>query len=148
LAEAIERQLDPDGRLLDQASPRLHATRRQIQLLRAELERRLTALLDSPTLAPVLQDRYVTVRHGRYVVPVRGDARRAVRGIVHDRSASGATLFVEPEAVIDLNNQLAQRALEERDEEQRLLQALTDHVRAELPALEALVEGVGGLDLA
>jgi DNA mismatch repair protein MutS2 len=148
LAAAIEHQLDPEGRLLDRASPRLGAVRRQIQRLRAELEARLEALLDSPALAPVLQERYVTVRNGRYVVPVRGDARRAIRGIVHDRSGSGATLFVEPDQVLDLNNQLTQRALEERDEERRLLQALTRQLRAELPALEALVEAVGALDLA
>jgi DNA mismatch repair protein MutS2 len=148
LAAAIEHDLDPDGRLTDRASPRLRALRRQIQLLRAELQKRLEALLDSAVLAPALQERYVTVRNGRYVLPVRGDARRAVRGIVHDRSQSGATLFIEPEAVVDLNNQLTQRELEERDEELRLLGILTARVRADRPALEALVDGLAHLDLA
>ncbi|HSD66042.1 MAG TPA: endonuclease MutS2, partial [Vicinamibacteria bacterium] len=148
LAAAIAHDLDPDGRLLDRASPRLRAVRREMQRLRAELQSRLETLLDSPLLAPALQERYVTVRNGRYVLPVRGDARRAVRGIVHDRSASGATLFVEPDDVIDLNNQLTQRGLEERDEEVRLLRELTDRVRAALPDLEALLDGVGALDLA
>jgi DNA mismatch repair protein MutS2 len=148
LAAAIDHQLDADGRLLDRASPRLRAIRRQIQTVRAELEQRVERLLDSPAIAPTLQERYVTVRNGRYVVPVRDDARRAVRGIVHDRSASGATLFVEPEAVIDLNNQLIQRGLEERDEEAALLAELTRQVHAHLPELEGLVAGLGALDLA
>jgi DNA mismatch repair protein MutS2 len=147
LAALLAHHLDPDGRLRDDASPRLRALRRQVQALRADLQLRLERLLDSPALAPALQERYVTLRNGRYVVPVREDARRAVRGIVHDRSQSGATLFVEPEAVIDLNNQLTQRALEERAEEQRILRDLTGRVREARPALEALVDGLAGLDL-
>ncbi|MBI3458199.1 MAG: endonuclease MutS2 [Candidatus Rokubacteria bacterium] len=148
LATAITHDLDGDGRLLDRASPRLRTIRRQIQSLRGELQTRLEALLESSALAPALQERYVTLRNGRYVLPVRGDARRAVRGIVHDRSSSGATLFVEPDEVIDLNNQLTQRSLEERDEERRLLRELTRRVQAGLPDLETLVEGLGALDLA
>ncbi len=148
LAAAIAHHLDADGRLLDRASPRLRTLRRQIQALRAELTGRLERLLDSAAVAPALQERYVTVRNGRYVLPVRDDARRAVRGIVHDRSASGATLFIEPDEVIDLNNQLIQGGLEERDEEQRLLAELTARVHGELPELETLVAVLGALDLA
>jgi DNA mismatch repair protein MutS2 len=148
LAAAIEHQLDPDGRLLDRASPRLRAIRRQLQALRGEIETRLTRLLDRADIAAALQDRYVTVRNGRSVLPVRGDARRAVRGIVHDRSGSGATLFVEPEEVVELNNQITQRGLEERDEELRLLTELTAEVHARLPELSRLVDGLGSLDLA
>jgi DNA mismatch repair protein MutS2 len=148
LAAAIEHQLDPDGRLLDRASPRLRAIRGHLHALRREIEARLTRLLDRADIAPALQERYVTVRNGRSVLPVRGDARRAVRGIVHDRSGSGATLFVEPEEVVELNNQLVQRALEERDEELRLLTELTAQVHASLPELSRLVDGLGALDLA
>ena len=148
LAATLACALDPDGRLRDEASPRLHAIRRQLQRLRTTLQARLETLLLDPTLAAALQDRYVTVRNGRYVVPVRDEARRTLRGIVHDRSASGATLFVEPEAVIELNNQLTQRTLEEREEERRLLSELTREVRAHLAQLDALVDGLGALDLA
>ncbi|HLE83752.1 MAG TPA: endonuclease MutS2, partial [Thermoanaerobaculia bacterium] len=148
LVAAIEHHLDAEGRLLDRASPRLRGLRRQIQALRTELEVRIERLLDHPAIAPALQDRYVTVRNGRYVLPVRGDARRAVRGIVHDRSGSGATLFVEPDEIVDLNNQLTQRTLEERDEELRLLAELTAQVHARLPELATLVEALATLDLA
>jgi DNA mismatch repair protein MutS2 len=147
LARTLREALDPDGRLTDRASPRLRALRRQITALRADLQARVERLLDSPAIAPALQERYVTVRNGRYVVPVRDDARRAVRGIIHDRSQSGATVFVEPEETIPLNNELTRLCLEERDEELRVLAELTDGVRTALPALTRLVEGLGALDL-
>ena len=144
---ALHDALDPDGRLTDRASPRLRALRRQIATLRADLQARVERLLDHPAVQPALQERYVTVRNGRYVIPVRDDARRGVRGIIHDRSQSGATVFVEPEETIPLNNELTRVCLEERDEELRLLAELTDGVRRILPALQELVEGLGDLDL-
>ena len=147
LAGTLHDSLDPDGRLTDRASPRLRALRRQITTLRAELQTRVERLLDHPGVQPALQERYVTVRNGRYVIPVRDDARRAVRGIIHDRSQSGATVFVEPEETIPLNNELTRLCLLERDEEQRILGELTDAVRHVLPALAELVEGLGALDL-
>jgi DNA mismatch repair protein MutS2 len=147
LARTLHEALDPDGRLTDRASPRLRALRRQITTLRAELQARVERLLDHPAVVPALQERYVTLRNGRYVIPVRDDARRAVRGIIHDRSQSGATVFVEPEETIPLNNELTRLCLEERDEEQRVLGELTDRVRHVLPALAELVEGLGALDL-
>lgn len=147
LARTLHDALDPEGRLTDRASPRLRALRRQITTLRADLQARVERLLDHPAVTPALQERYVTLRNGRYVIPVRDDARRAVRGIIHDRSQSGATVFVEPEETIPLNNELTRLGLEERDEEQRVLGELTDAVRRVLPALAELVEGLGALDL-
>lgn len=148
LLEALGAALDPAGGLRDEASPRLRAIRRRLQTVRDEVQERLRTLLDDPATAPALQERYVTLRNGRYVLPVREEARRVVRGIVHDRSASGATLFIEPEGIIDLNNELVQLALEERDEEARILRALTRRARAHLPELEALAVGLAALDLA
>jgi DNA mismatch repair protein MutS2 len=147
LASTLHEALDPDGRLTDRASPRLRALRRQITMLRADLQARVERLLDHPAVLHALQERYVTLRNGRYVIPVRDEARRAVRGIIHDRSQSGATVFVEPEETIPLNNELTRLCLEERDEEQRVLSELTDAVRRVLPALAELVEGLGALDL-
>ena len=147
LGESLTKALEPDGRLHDDASPRLRALRRQVTQLRADLAARLERLLDRKDIAACLQERYVTVRHGRYVLPIRAEAQRGVRGIVHDHSQSGATVFVEPAEVVDLNNQLTQRLLEERDEEQRLLALLTAAVRAQAPALHALVAGLAALDV-
>src|SRR5262249_7771516 len=107
----------------------------------------LEAYFQSPSAESIFQERYVTVRHGRYVLPVRAEAKSRFRGIVHDRSQSGATLFVEPEGAVDANNDLVQSAREEESEVLRVLAALTDAVRADLPDLTDLVDGIGHLDL-
>ncbi len=143
----LTRSLTPDGTLTDEASPRLRQIRRALREQREQIVKALEALFSAPGAEATFQERYVTIRHGRYVVPVRAEARPRLRGIVHDRSQSGATLFVEPERVVELNNDLVQTAREEEAECARILLALTDEVRRSLPELEALVEGIGELDL-
>ncbi len=147
LHDLLSRSLTPEGTLTDDASPRLRAIRKRIRDQRVEIVKVLEALFHSPGADLIFQDRYVTLRHGRYVVPVRAEALPRLRGIVHDRSQSGVTLFVEPERVVELNNDLVQTVREEEAECARILQALTDEVRGNLPELEALVEGIGDLDL-
>src|SRR4029077_8014196 len=95
----------------------------------------------------IFQERYVTVRHGRYVLPIRAEAQGRLRGIVPHRSPSGGPLFVEPEAMVEANNDLVQAAREEEIEIVRILAALTDAVRGALADLDPLVAGIGGLDL-
>src|SRR5439155_1011486 len=94
----------------------------------------------------IFADRFVTVRHGRYVVPVRAEARQRLRGIVHDRSQSGQTLFVEPESAVDANNDLVQLTREEEQETARILGELSDAVRARLDDLDRLVGLIARLD--
>jgi len=147
LADLLRRSLDADGQVRDEAAPALRRVRRRIRDLRRELVRRLEAYFTAPGADTTFQERYVTVRHGRYVLPIRAEAKGRLRGIVHDRSQSGATLFVEPEAVVEANNDLVQAAREEETEVLRILAALTDTVRAALPELDDLVAGIGGLDL-
>jgi DNA mismatch repair protein MutS2 len=145
LADALRQALEDDGSLTDRASPRLRSLRQQIRDRRrrivADLERMLAAEGDR-----VFADRFVTVRHGRYVLPVRAEARQRLRGIVHDRSQSGQTLFVEPEALVEANNDLVQALREEEQETARILAELTAAVRARLPELTGLVETLGELD--
>ena len=148
LEAALSASLTPEGELLDSASPRLRQLRRLRETLRARILRSLERLLDSPGLEPALQERFITIRNGRYVLPVRADAARTLPGIVHDRSASGATLFIEPASVVEANNDLTKLILDEQEEIQRILAALTREVRAHLPVLEALVDELGRLDLA
>jgi len=147
LGAALTASLTPEGELSDDASPRLRQLRRRREALRARILRSLEGLVDSPTLEPALQERFITVRNGRYVLPVRADSARAVRGIVHDRSLSGATLFIEPASVVEANNDLLQLTLDEQAEIQRVLAALTEQVHTHLPILDQLVNETGRLDL-
>ena len=147
LADLLARSIDADGQLRDGASPALRRARGRIRDLRREIVKRLEAYFGAPGAEATFQERYVTVRHGRYVLPIRAEAKGRLRGIVHDRSQSGATLFVEPEGMVEANNDLVQAVREEEIEIVRILAALTDAVREALPELDALVAGIGGLDL-
>jgi len=147
LAELLRRSLDADGQVRDEASPALRRVRQRVRDLRREIVKRLEAYFGGPNADTTFQERYVTVRHGRYVLPIRSEAKGRLRGIVHDRSQSGATLFVEPEAMVEANNDLVQATREEEAEIVRILAALTDAVREALPDLDALVAGIGALDL-
>ncbi|MDB4971485.1 MAG: Recombination inhibitory protein MutS2 [Myxococcales bacterium] len=134
-------------RLRDRASPALGGLRRNAQRIREELERKLERLLDGTHIAPHLQDRFFTQREDRYVVPIRVDARSQVRGIVHGTSASGQTVFVEPEDLVDLNNRLKLSELEVAEEERRILAELSRLVEEALPSIHTNLDVLAELDL-
>jgi DNA mismatch repair protein MutS2 len=148
LADLLRRSLDPEGAVRDEASPALRKLRHKGRDLRRDLVKRLEQYFQTPSAELIFQERYVTVRHGRYVLPIRAEAKSRFKGIVHDRSQSGATLFVEPEGVVEDNNDLVQAAREEEALVLRVLAMLTSAVGEALPDLEALVNDVGRLDLA
>ncbi len=143
LRGTLARSFDPAGELLDTASPRLGPLRAAVRVAYDRLRRRLDSLVGSE-LGGALQEPIVTLRNGRYVVPVRAEARSKVKGIVHDASGSGQTLFVEPLVVVELGNawREAQAAVDE--EEGRILDELSSLVGANgtllLETLEALAQ--------
>jgi len=143
----IRRCLDPSGHVKDEASPELARSRRRIAQQGAEVRSRLDRVLADPSLEHVLQDRFFTLREGRYVVPVRSDARTQLRGIVHGRSSSGASFFVEPEEVVEANNELRIAEEEEREELSRILGRLSGLVGAETEVIGAGFEILVHLDL-
>jgi DNA mismatch repair protein MutS2 len=142
--KAIERRLehsvDPDGNLLDSASPRLAAARREVQAARQRLLRRLDTLLRSLDSSSTPSDASVTVRGSRYVIPVRRDSRNRPAGIIHDESGSAGTLFIEPSETIELGNALRGAQVEEERETLRVLRELTDLLRPHLSVLRDAVE--------
>src|SRR5690606_36969837 len=148
LADEIRFALDGEGQVRDAASPVLAEARGEARRLAGEIQRRLDAALHDPAIAPHLSDRFVTVRHDRYVLPVRADARGRVRGIVHDASASGTTLFIEPQAVVDANNRLKEAELRIERETARVLRELADAAGLEAPALRASLALLEEIDLA
>ncbi len=138
----------PTGpRLADGASPALSSLRRRTRQIREELERALDRLLDASEVAPHLQDRYFTLREDRYVLPIRVEARAKVRGIVHGGSQSGQTVFVEPEALVELNNRKKLADWEVLEEERRILMELSAEVEAQMPAIQVNLEVLAQLDL-
>jgi len=146
LADRLRHALDASGAVTDDASPTLKRLRREIRERRRQLAVELERAFQGGDADRLFSDRYVTLRHGRYVLPVRSEARGRVRGIVHDRSQSGQTLFIEPEHVVDANNDLVQATREEEHETARILAELTAGVRARLDDLDGFVAAVGELD--
>lgn len=130
LVAAIRRSIGPRGEILDGASSELGRLRREVQTVRSRLKRQLDGLLADERYAGIFQEQLITDRNGRYVLPVRTDHSGRLRGFVHDVSASGQTLFVEPAVTLDHNNRLQTLLREVLREEERILLQLTAMVRA------------------
>ena len=134
LEEDIGRKILNENELSDHASERLYSLRSQIRLLGERIRARLQSYLGGEE-RKYLQEGIVTVRGDRYVIPVKAEYKRSIRGFIHDRSQSGATVFIEPEEVLEMNNELRSLMLDEREEIERILSELSRAVggmRAEL----------------
>ncbi len=145
VARRIEEAINEDGEVLDTASSTLRKLRFDLRSANQRLQDRLRTLVQE--FGPSLQEPIVTIRNDRYVIPVRSESRGAVRGIVHDQSSSGATVFVEPMVVVELNNKLRQLQIEERQEIERILRELSLVVGNEVDALRLDVELLAEFDL-
>jgi DNA mismatch repair protein MutS2 len=123
------------GELRENASPQLASLRKRASSLRATLTKRVEKILDSPRLASHIQDRYYTEREQRYVIPIKTESRSKIPGIVHGMSASGATLFLEPAELVDLNNGLKIVEMEIEQEVLRILRGVTQEAAIAADAL-------------
>lgn len=128
LERALEGVFEPDGELRDDASPELGALRQRVRRLHESLRRDIERRVHERDVEPHLQDAYYTMREGRYVLPVRVQARGRIEGIVHATSSSGQTVFVEPSDFVELNNRLRMADFDVRDEEERILRRLSEAV--------------------
>ena len=147
LAARIERSVDEAGELLDTASSELASIRRRMRTAQDRVRERLNAMLRSSQMAGLIGEAIVTVRSGRYVIPIRAEAKGRVKGIVHDQSTSGATLFVEPLTVVELNNAWTEASLAEEREEERILDELSAAVEARSESLLASLSALARADL-
>jgi DNA mismatch repair protein MutS2 len=147
LRQRIGRSVDESGEVLDTASAELAAIRKRLRTAQDRVRERLNAMLHSADLAGVIGEPIVTVRAGRYVIPVRAEAKGRVKGIVHDQSASGATLFIEPMGVVELNNTWTQATLDAAREEERILDELSRAVEARGESLLASLQALARADL-
>ncbi|NLG69882.1 MAG: endonuclease MutS2, partial [Firmicutes bacterium] len=146
VARGIRRAVSADGEVVDSASPELAAIRARLRRLNDRIYEALERLVHSPLGRKALQEPIVTRRAGRYVVPVRQECRDMVPGIVHDASSSGATLFVEPMAVVEANNALRAAQAAEQEEIDRILRQLSGEVADVGAQLADALEAVGELD--
>ncbi|MAJ61996.1 MAG: hypothetical protein CBC48_19960 [bacterium TMED88] len=148
LPKRIDECIEKDGQIRDRASSALSEARQRVLRLNSDLKRRLDRYLQNPDIADHLSDRFYTVRNDRYVLPVKADARGRVRGIVHDASRSGTTLFIEPEGSVELNNQLKRAELEIKREIERILADLSQQVATVASPLRAGLESLTWIDWA
>ena len=146
IVDAITRVLSERGEVLDSASPKLADVRRQLRVVHDRLMTRLRRYLTES--ANKLQEPIITQRDGRYVIPLRAEFKGQIKAIVHDQSSSGATLFVEPLPIVELNNEVRELELAERDEERRILAELSALIAGHHDELTYGVESLALLDLA
>lgn len=143
----FQASLDPAGELLDSASPALGGLRRAVRIAYERLRARLEQMVHGGELSSALQEPIITLRNGRYVVPVRADARSRVKGIVHDQSGSGQTLFMEPIVAVEMGNAWREAQLDVQVEEERILDELSALVAAQSAALTETLEALARFDL-
>ena len=146
LESAIEEAIGEDGEVLDSASSELADIRRKIRRTNDRIREKLDNLLKNSNQNQYLQENIITIRNDRYVVPVKQEYRNQVPGLVHDQSASGATLFIEPMSVLDLNNDLRKLRSEEETEVHRILTRLSDLVGTYAAEIKANLEIMAELD--
>jgi len=147
IESAVERAISSEGAVRDSASPELARLRRELHVQMETLRSRLTALVARLSRQGILREEGFSIREGRYVLPVRSDAMGKIKGIVHDRSATGGTLFVEPSSLIESGNNLRELELAERDEVRRILKELTALVRKSADQIEINLQAMTALDI-
>ncbi len=145
LFKQLKRSLDFDGEVLDTASAELSHLRREIKNNDAEIKDKMDSYTKGNS-GKYLSEQIVTIRDERYVIPVKQEYRNKFGGVVHDQSASGQTLFIEPSAVLNLNNRQQTLLAQERREVNRILRNLSDIVRPEVDSIDAIASSLVELD--
>jgi DNA mismatch repair protein MutS2 len=148
LVAELSRIIDERGMIADDASPELRRVRREINHARSRVRKLVDSFVSGDRFKDFLQEEYVTIRDDRYVVAVKASAQSFVPGVIHGRSASGETCFVEPMEVVELNNKLSILKREETAEEIRILRALSALIAGENDNIKADVDIIASIDLA
>ncbi|HLR11448.1 MAG TPA: endonuclease MutS2 [Sporosarcina sp.] len=146
LAREINEAIDENGKVLDSASEKLRSIRHRLRIAENRVRERLESYTRGRNAAKMLSDAIVTIRNDRYVIPVKAEYRSHYGGVVHDMSSSGQTLFIEPDAVVQLNNEIRQTKVEEKDEIERILLVLSQSVQAVAHELFILTNLLADID--
>jgi len=148
LVNDISQAIDERGEVKSNASPNLARIRRELETAHSRLQEKLNRLVASTQYSRYLQEPLITQRAGRYVVPLKAEFKGKIQGIVHDQSASGATLFIEPLATVELNNKWRQLQLDEEEEIRKILAGLSEEVETQSRLIDHTVAALAELDLA
>lgn len=146
LHDEIRRCILSEDEIADDASPALFKIRKSIRGMNDKIHAQLTTIMNNSTTRTYLQDAVVTMRDGRYCLPVKAEAKGQVPGMMHDQSSSGSTLFIEPMAVVNLNNELKELFIKEQDEINVILADLSNRVAENAMALETDYQVLSELD--
>jgi DNA mismatch repair protein MutS2 len=146
LAEEIKRCIISEDEISDDASSNLKSIRRSIGNINNRIHAQMNSMLNNSTIRGYLQDAVITMRDGRYCLPVKSEAKGQVTGMVHDQSSSGSTLFIEPMAVVNLNNDLREMFLKEQEEIEAILANLSNLTAEYIPAIQEDYELLTTLD--
>ncbi|MEK3807712.1 endonuclease MutS2 [Metabacillus sp. SLBN-84] len=146
LEQEISHCIGDNGEVLDGASDTLRSIRTSLRTTESRIREKLESMIRSSSAQKMLSDAIITIRNERYVIPVKQEYRSAYGGIVHDQSSSGATLFIEPQVIVDLNNTLQQARMKEKIEIDRILTDLSLKVAEESEALLVNVEALSEMD--
>lgn len=141
----ITSKIISEDEISDKASPKLYSIRKSIRDINAKIRNQLNSYMHG-SLGKIMQDSVVTMRQNRYVIPIKSEYRSQIKGFIHDQSSSGATVFIEPEIVIDLNNDLKRALFDEREEIVKILQELSEKVTFMSDALRYNAENLCEID--
>ena len=148
IEKAIFESIDDNGEVKDEASLDLRRARANLKQTQSQVQSRLRQMLSDPRVTPHLQDAFVTMRDGRYCLPVKSESRGSVKGIIHDRSGSGNAVFIEPQEVVELNNRIRELVSEEREAIQDVLRGLSALAGGASDELIRTQDAAGELDFA
>ena len=142
----IQRCIISEEEIADDASPGLKSVRRQMKVTNDKIRDQLNSIVNSKDNQIVLQDNLITMRDGRYCIPVKSEYKNKFDGMIHDQSASGSTFFIEPMAVVKLNNELRELGIKEQDEIEKILQSLSNMLYGETKNLQYDQDTITELD--
>lgn len=143
---SLSSRLDDEGNLLDDASPELRSIRRRKSTIRSDIQDRLQRLMETEDYKQSMQDRLITLRDGRFVLPLKSSGRSRIDGIVHSFSNSGETAFVEPALIVSLNNEMVEIDEKEAAEMRRILRSMTGEIAEHISVIREIYETVGQLE--
>ncbi len=147
IEDLIDKSIEDNGEISDEASPEIRDIRRHKRNISDNIKSKFDNIINNPTYAKAIQEKIVTIRDSRSVIPIKADFKGVIKGIEHDRSATGQTVFIEPLSIVSLNNKMRELEVREREEIKKILLRLTDLVRLNKNGISEIAKVILDLDM-